>query len=346
MLKRRSRLLVPAAAAILALLSLAVLYVLAPPQLGSEALLRVVIPQRGPPEPSASVPATPTPDATSTRNQTTQSALVATVTAPAATPAEIDRPPAARAIDAEWERRAVSANPLPGRALVAIVLDDMGLDRTRAMRAIGLPAPLTLSFLPYGRDAPALAVLARQRGHEVLLHMPMQPLGTENPGPQALSVDLGPQEVRMRVGAALDRFGDAVGLNNHMGSRFTSDRSLMAPVMEELAARGLIFVDSRTANATQGAVAADLHGVPAVMRDVFLDNEITREAVLKQIAELELLAKRHGAAIAIGHPHDVTLVALAGWLPTLAERGFQAVPVTTIVRRKLANGGGAIRGAR
>ncbi len=346
MLKRRSRLLVPAAAAILGLLALAVLYVFALPQLGSEALQRLVIPQRATPEPVASAQAEPPPDPLPRQSPTAQPTLIATVSAPAAMPAEIDTPPAVRAIDAEWERRAVPANPLPGRALVAIVLDDMGLDRTRAMRAIGLPTPLTLSFLPYGRDAPALAVLARQRGHEVLLHMPMQPLGTENPGPQALSVDLGPQEVRMRVGAALDRFGDAVGLNNHMGSRFTSDRSLMTPVMEELSTRGLIFVDSRTANATQGAAAAELLGVPAVLRDVFLDNEITRDAVLKQLIELEQLAKRHGAAIAIGHPHDVTLAALAGWLPTLAERGFQAVPVTTIIRRKLGNGGGAVRGAR
>ncbi len=345
MRKRRSRVVVPAIAAIIGGLLLAALYGFASPQLGSETLLRLVIPAPGPTEPLASAivppqvgPHPPIPAA--------RPAMIEPLAASAAVPVSAETVPAMRAIDAEWERRAVSAIPLPGRALVAIILDDMGLERTRAMRAIALPTPITLSFLPYGRDAPALAVLARQRGHEVLLHMPMQPMGSENPGPQALNVDLGPQEIRMRVGAALDRFGDAVGLNNHMGSRFMADRSLIAPVMEELAARGLIFVDSRTVNATQGPAAADMVSVPAVIRDVFLDNEITFEAVLKQLVELEQIAKRNGAAIAIGHPHDVTLAALAGWLPTLAERGFQAVPVTTMIRRKLSTGAGVIRSAR
>ena len=335
MLKRRLFLAAPAIGAVAVL---AALYLIATPRLGPDALLRLMIPdsqvaQAGAGEGHADAAASP---------QSEPPRADATDANPV-TPGEVAIAPAARALDAAWERRAVPANPLPGKVLLAIVLDDMGLDRTRAMRAIALPAPLTLSFLPYGRDASALAILARQRGHEVLLHMPMQPVGNENPGPQALNVDLGPQEVRMRVAAALDRFGDAVGLNNHMGSRFTADRNLMTPVMEELAARGLIFVDSRTANATQGQAAADLLGVPAVMRDVFLDNEITREAVLAQLTELEQIARRRGAAVAIGHPHDVTLTALAGWLPTLAERGFQAVPVTTVVRRRLANGSGAIR---
>lgn len=246
--------------------------------------------------------------------------------------------PAIRAIDAEWEKRSVPVSLQPVRGYVAIVIDDMGLDRPRAIRAIGLPAPLTLSFLPYGRDAPALAVMARQRGHEILLHMPMQPMGGESPGPHALTVDLAAVEIRGRVGAALDRFGDAVGLNNHMGSRFTVDRRLMGPLMEELRARGLVFVDSRTAAESQGSEAAGHAGVPLAMRDVFLDNEATVEAVNRQLRVVERIARRRGHAVAIGHPHDATFAALAAWLPGLQEKGLQAVPVTTIIRRNLERG--------
>jgi polysaccharide deacetylase 2 family uncharacterized protein YibQ len=246
--------------------------------------------------------------------------------------------PAIRAIDAEWEKRSVPVALQQGRGYVAIVIDDMGLDRPRAMRAIGLPTPLTLSFLPYGRDAPALAVLARQRGHEILLHMPMQPMGGESPGPHALTVDLAAVEIRGRVGAALDRFGDAVGLNNHMGSRFTVDRRLMVPLMDELRARGLVFVDSRTAAESQGSEAAGHGGVPMAMRDVFLDNEATAEAINRQLREVERIARRRGHAVAIGHPHDATFAALAAWLPGLQEKGLQAVPVTTIIRRNLERG--------
>lgn len=239
------------------------------------------------------------------------------------------------AVDAEWEKRSVPVALAPGRGRVAIVIDDMGLDRPRAMRAIALPAPVTLSFLPYGRDAPALAVLARQRGHEVLLHMPMQAEGGESPGPHALTVDLATAEIRGRVGAALDRFGDAVGLNNHMGSRFTVDRRLMGPVMEELRARGLVFVDSRTAAESQGREAAADAGVPMAMRDVFLDNEPTADAINRQLRELERIARRRGHAVGIGHPHEATFAALAAWLPGIGEKGLQAVPVTTIIRRNL-----------
>jgi polysaccharide deacetylase 2 family uncharacterized protein YibQ len=219
--------------------------------------------------------------------------------------------------------------------MVAIIIDDMGLDRVRANRVLALPGPLTLSFLPYGRDAPALAILARQRGHEILLHMPMQSVGGADPGPHALTVDLAAVEIRARVGAALDRFGDAIGLNNHMGSRFTAERRLLVPLVEELAARGLVFVDSRTVTNSQGALAAEEVGVPFAARDVFLDNDLSPEALRGQFEELERVARRRGHAVAIGHPHDATLAALAAWLPQVGERGIQIVPVSAIVRRMM-----------
>jgi polysaccharide deacetylase 2 family uncharacterized protein YibQ len=295
--------------------------------------LYFAVPQRGPDSDLAGivVPVDPAEDAAShegTDREGGSAAGTATDLAEAAA-----EPQAARAIDTEWERRAVPVVLRAGLAAVAIVIDDIGIDRARAMQAIRLPAPLTLSFLPYGRDAPALAILARQRGHEILLHMPMQAVGGENPGPHALTTDLAAVEIRARVGAALDRFGDAVGLNNHMGSRFTSERRLVIPVVEELRARGLVFVDSRTTPNSQGVPAAEEVGLPSAMRDVFLDNDLAPEAITKQFEELERIARRRGYAVAIGHPHDATLAALAGWLPRVAERGIQVVPVSAIVRR-------------
>ncbi|MBL8700552.1 MAG: divergent polysaccharide deacetylase family protein [Alphaproteobacteria bacterium] len=268
----------------------------------------------------------------------TSAAGAAAALAPTGAVATPPAPPSPQAIDSEWEKRSVPVAIANGRALVAVIIDDMGLDRAKGLRVIGLMPPLTLSFLPYGRDAPALAILARQRGHEVLLHMPMQPLGREDPGPQALTTDLTAIEIRTRVGAALDRFGDAIGLNNHMGSRFTAERTLMLPVMEELAARGLVFVDSRTGTASEAIPVAAERGVPAALRDVFLDNDVAPAAIAKQLEEAERVARRRGAAIAIGHPHDATLAALAQWLPGLAERGLQAVPVSAVLRRAALRG--------
>lgn len=319
--------LVPALALVVAAL-LANLYVAVPQRGGEQDLATLVV--EAEPEPDAAA----TPDA-----------------APSPPPAGSPDPVAAgeeavplvpvagsrrRASDAEWERRAVPVMSLaPDRAMVAIIIDDMVLDRVRANRVLALPGPLTLSFLPYGRDAPALAILARQRGHEILLHMPMQSVGGADPGPHALTVDLAAVEIRARVGAALDRFGDAIGLNNHMGSRFTAERRLLVPLVEELAARGLVFVDSRTVTNSQGALAAEEVGVPFAARDVFLDNDLSPEALRGQFEELERVARRRGHAVAIGHPHDATLAALAAWLPQVGERGIQIVPVSAIVRRMM-----------
>jgi uncharacterized protein len=223
----------------------------------------------------------------------------------------------------------------PGRIPIAIVIDDMGVDRPRSDRAAALPAPLTLAFLPYSRGFETQMAAARARGHEILVHVPMQPIGVEDPGPEALTVSLDATEIRQRLAAALDRAGPAVGINNHMGSRFTVDRDAMRPVLEELQARGLLFLDSRTAGGSVGPLLARALDVPYATRDVFLDNEPSLSAVEARLAELEAVARRQGHGIAIGHPHDGTLAALSAWLPGASARGFALVPVSTIVRQAL-----------
>jgi len=256
----------------------------------------------------------------------------AIVAPPAATPE-----PAAKPVGATpaWQRHAVAVAVPPGRKTIAIVIDDMGVDRVRSDRAAALPAPLTLAFLPYARGFEAQLAAARARGHEILVHVPMQPLGSEDTGPDALTVALDRGEIRRRLAAALDRAGPAVGINNHMGSRFTADRDAMRPVIEELRARGLLFLDSLTTSGSVGAALAREIGVPYAVRDVFLDNDSAPAAVRARLAELELMAVRQGHAVGIGHPHDGTLEALASWMPDAATRGFAFVPVSEIVRAML-----------
>src|SRR5262249_17867027 len=107
---------------------------------------------------------------------------------------------------------------------IAIVIDDLGGDLAHTDRALALPKAVTLSFLPYAEATPFLATEAAHGGHEVLVHMPMQAEGEHDPGPMALTVGLAPAEIRDRLVAALGRVPAAVGINNHMGSRFTADR--------------------------------------------------------------------------------------------------------------------------
>lgn len=234
-----------------------------------------------------------------------------------------------------WRKYAVAAPAFDGRPLIAVVIDDLGLDRRRSARAVALPGPLTLAWLPYAGEVTRQAAAGRAAGHETLLHAPMQPQGSENPGPNALTLDLAPEELRRRVAGYLALLPEAVGLNNHMGSQFTRDVRAMAPVIAELKARGMLFLDSRTSGSSVAADVARTDGVPFAVRDVFLDNELNAEYVRARLAELEAVARRRRVAVGIGHPHDVTLEALEVWLRELPARGFVLVPISAIVRFRL-----------
>jgi hypothetical protein len=242
-------------------------------------------------------------------------------------------PPAPPALPA-WQRFAVPSPEVQGRPLIAIIIDDMGVERANADRVVALPGPLTLSFMTYAEDVAKQAGQARRHGHELMVHVPMEPLDGElDAGPQALLDRLPPDELIRRLRWDLSRFDGYVGINNHMGSRFTQSRDGMRLVLQEVKARGLLFIDSRTiADSVGGKLAAEL-GVPHADRDVFLDNEQEAAAVEQQLARTEEVARRRGYAIAIGHPHDATIAALNRWLPTLERRGFVLVPVSAIVRR-------------
>ena len=238
-----------------------------------------------------------------------------------------------------WLRNAVPS-PDPGqKPMIAVVVDDMGIDQKRSRRAIALPAPLTLAFIPYGYHLPELTEMAHAAGHELLVHLPMEPLDADaDPGPNALLTSLSHDEIMRRLRWGLTRFDGYVGLNNHMGSKFSAWPEGMMSVLAELKARGLLFLDSRTSPNSIGDDLARRMGVPHVGRDVFLDNIATEAAVRKQLAELEELARRRGHAVGIGHPHDATIAALAKWLPDAAARGFLLVPVSAIVRRTQPQG--------
>ncbi len=228
-----------------------------------------------------------------------------------------------------------------GRRLIAVVIDDVGLDRHQAHQAITLPSAVTLAFLPYAETLSEQVAAARAAHHQIIVHMPMEPqdMAHNNPGPQALLVALGAADIRGRVGAALQAIEGEVGLNNHMGSRFTASLAAMQPVMEELARHDLFFLDSRTTPQSVGATLARRYGVRYVARDVFLDNVIEGRAIQRQLDELARVADRRGQAVAIGHPHPETLEALRRWIPLMQRRGYSFVPVSALAHRLPATDG-------
>ena len=229
-----------------------------------------------------------------------------------------------------WQANAVAVD-LPDYVapMIAIVIDDMGLNRKMTQKAIELPAPITTSFLPYAGDLERQTARAGQAGHELMLHLPMQPFSPrKNAGSGALTVSMTESEIKTALDDALAAFDGYVGVNNHMGSRFTADSELMRIVLDELNNRGLLFLDSVTSKHSTGYKVAQEIGMPAVARQVFLDN--TDEEIPIRLKDLERFASKNGMAIGIGHPHQATIKALKNWMPDAAERGFVFVPVSTI----------------
>jgi polysaccharide deacetylase 2 family uncharacterized protein YibQ len=241
--------------------------------------------------------------------------------------------PVAGPADAPWKRNAIRVAAPPGRPMIAIVIDDMGLDRRRSDRMVALPAPLTLSYMPYALDLAGQTGAAHARGHELLLHMPMEPEAGLDPGPNAMMVGLGRDELLRRLDLSLASFQGYIGINNHMGSKFTADPAGMAVVLSELQRRGLMFLDSRTTpHSAAPPIIQQLH-LPALARDVFLDNVMSVEAVRANLVHTEEVARHQGHAIAIGHPKDPTAEALAQWLPTAAGHGFSLVPLSALLEK-------------
>jgi polysaccharide deacetylase 2 family uncharacterized protein YibQ len=279
-----------------------------------------------PPAPAAS----PAPSPPPTVEPATEPSLAAL---PAPPPAIESGPPT-------WLRNAVAVPDTGSRPIIAIVIDDLGLNRVNTARVSDLPGPLTMAFLTYAGDLRRQTAAAHRAGHELMVHMAMEPLGESvDPGPDALHIAAPPGQLMAQLRHNLDAFDGYVGINNHMGSRFTASEPEMRLVLAELKSRGLLFLDSRTTAESVGAAVATQLDVPFAERDVFLDNVQSADAVEARLAEVERIARSRGQAIAIGHPHDATIAALAAWLPTLQARGFALVPLSAIVKRKLGETG-------
>ncbi len=282
-----------------------------------------------PPRPSAAMPPLPPPAA--------EPALPAAPVEPAPPPEVASLPPVAEIPSAvpAWRAHALPFVPVPGKPMIALVIDDMGVDPRRSAQVIALSGPLTTSFLSYAQNLPKQAAASRAAGHELLLHMPMEPSGSGyDPGPDVLLTSMGEEAIRARLRKSLAAFSGYVGINNHMGSKFTADPAAMRVVMHELRGDGLLFLDSLTSGKSVGAKVARAEGVPALSRDVFLDDDPQPAAIRVQLRRLEEHARKTGAAVAIGHPRDTTIEALKAWLPQLNAQGFQLVPLSALAKAK------------
>jgi len=225
--------------------------------------------------------------------------------------------------------------PEPGKALpsVALIIDDLGYDKNIAQKFAQLDVTLTFSILPYSPFQKKIARLARSKGLEIMIHMPMEPVEYPqvNPGPGTLLVSMSPDELIEQLDRNLNTLPGVKGVNNHMGSRMTSESTQMYQFFSVLKERGLFFIDSRTTAESLCEPSARLFQVPFAQRDVFIDHHLKTDFIRKQIKELIRIAKKNGEAVGIMHPHSTTLRVLQEMLPELKGQVL-LVPASKVVR--------------
>ena len=238
-----------------------------------------------------------------------------------------------------WKVYARSHNTDDARPKVAIILSGLGLSSAATEAAIqDLPSEVTLAYQPFAENIQQWIRLSRAAGHEVLLNLPMQPADfpAVDSEQRALFVSLSPEEKQDRMRWALSRVSGFVGVVNHMGGSFTTSQESMQPILVELKARGLLFVDAQSAELSVTTTLATAMEVARATNDLFLDNrEVSRMAIDARLAAVERVAQEVGVSIAIGQAFPVTIERLRIWADTLNQKGIALVPITAVVDRQL-----------
>jgi len=224
-----------------------------------------------------------------------------------------------RTVRIHWKKRT------PPR--VAIIVDDGGHGGETTEAILALDSGLTLALLPDTLFVESTAARGAELGFEIMLHLPCETAGPV----RQLRAGMTSEKMREFVEDALGQVPGAVGINNHMGSQFTSNEEAMSTFFGVIANRSLYFIDSRTTDRSRALAAAKKHGIHAAARDVFLDNTNTLEYIRGQFNHLMAVAKAQGQAIGICHFRHGTATALAVLLPTLEKNGIELVHVSELV---------------
>ena len=232
---------------------------------------------------------------------------------------------------------ALSAGPAvaSGKPLIAIIVSGLGINEQGSLDAIDeLPENVTLAFAPYGKTLSTTVAAARSGGHEVLLEVPLEPFDypQNDPGPQTLLTGETPRANIDKLFWLMARFGGYVGLINNMGARFTASAADFSPIMEELGARGLGYVDDGSSNRSLAPQLAEGNKVPFGRVDVTIDANPSRASILSALASLEAKAVENGHAIGIVSALPISVTTVTEWARELESRGVLLVPASALMK--------------
>ncbi|MGE5558536.1 MAG: divergent polysaccharide deacetylase family protein [Bacillota bacterium] len=222
---------------------------------------------------------------------------------------------------------------LPARLKIAIVIDDCGYDFALCEKFAALGAPLTMAVIPGLPDSVRLAKLAHEKGVQIILHMPMESLDTRQiPGENAITSGMDDASIRLELRKCLKEIPFIKGVNNHMGSRITSDAAKMRIILEEIKKKKIFFLDSFTIGSSVGYKTAGKMGIAAAKRDVFLDNKADPEYIRSQLRLLLEEARKKGHAVGIGHARPHTYTVLKEFLQNFSSDKYELVFVSGLAQ--------------
>lgn len=220
------------------------------------------------------------------------------------------------------------------RPRIAILIGGLGLSEQATEKAINhLPGEVTLSFAPHGENLQQWIYEARDRGHEIMLELPMEPFGypENDPGPSTLLTTRAWPENLTDLYWLMSRFSGYVGVTNYLGARYTSHDGALTPLFEELKTRGLMYFDDGSSGRSITAQKAAELGVPWAKSGRTLDLDASSASIEKHLTELEREAKHTGFAIGTGYAYPATIQEVSRWAKTLEEKDIVLVPISAKV---------------
>ncbi|MDM5187619.1 divergent polysaccharide deacetylase family protein [Bacillus sp. DX4.1] len=207
---------------------------------------------------------------------------------------------------------------------IAIVIDDFGNNMKGTDKMLSLPIPLTVAVMPFLPSTKQDAIAAHQKGHEVIIHMPMEPIKGKKEwlGPKAITTDLSDDEIRNRIEQAIQEVPHAIGMNNHMGSKVTADERIVRIILSVCKKHGLFYLDSKTNPKSVVPKIGKELGIPIVENQLFFDDVYTSSHITKQAQLLLQKIKKTPVVVAIGHvgpPGEITSRVIESHVPKIRE---------------------------
>jgi polysaccharide deacetylase 2 family uncharacterized protein YibQ len=223
--------------------------------------------------------------------------------------------------------------PPSAQSRIALIIDDIGANLSGARPFLDLGIPMTFAILPRLAKTQEAAEIIHSEGHEIMLHQPMEPIDRYlDPGPGALYVGYGSNKITTIMEENISHIPFAVGVNNHMGSKFTTYQEEVLETLQVVKERGLFFVDSLTTNRSMAYQTAKDLRVPTAARDFFLDHTLEEPVILHQLHSLKRYSLKHGHAVGIGHPFPETAGAIRTFLMGNKQSGITWVHISSLIK--------------